>query len=163
MSEPEPLTQPRPNQGNGEPFDWFLRIPNRLELMKPIRDLIAATCHSHGVDEEIRQELLLAVSEIVNNSIEHVRGRGEGGYHEVEVTFGVGPEEIVGRIRDEGEGGISEADFDGAIVPSLDSDRGRGLLLIKAYVDELHVSNVKGGGTEILFRKRRAAAGGGSA
>ena len=33
MSEPEPLTQPRPNQGNGEPFDWFLRIPNRLDLV----------------------------------------------------------------------------------------------------------------------------------
>ena len=148
--------------GEGDPLDWFLRIPNRLELVHPLRALLAATLESRGVDAEDAQELLLVASEIVNNSIEHVRGRGPGGYHEVEFRFGLDGDRAVGRIFDEGEGAIGQSDFDGIRAPDLDNDRGRGLFLIQAYVDELRVTPVKGAGTEIRFVKkvrRRAGEG----
>jgi anti-sigma regulatory factor (Ser/Thr protein kinase) len=152
----------RTEAGDGEPFDWFLRIPNRLELMKPIRSLVSSTCESHGADEEALQELLLAVSEIVNNSIEHVKGRGDGGYHEVDFRFGVRDGVASGCVVDEGEGGVAQSDFDGASQPSMDSDRGRGLLLIKVYLDTITVRTVPGVGTEIRFTKRIDGAGGGA-
>ncbi len=159
---PDPESPPRIRSAGPaeDPFDWFIRIPNRLELMKPVRDLVAATCQSHGADEEALQELLLAVTEIVNNSIEHVAGRGEGGYHEVDFHFGVRDRVAVGRIVDEGEDGIRQGDFDGAQQPSLDCDRGRGLLLIRVYLDEVRVREVPGVGTEIRFVKDLRGEGG---
>ncbi len=154
MSRTEPKTSARSQPPAGDPFDWFIRIPNRLEVMRSVRALLSSTCEAHGVDEETTQEILLAVSEIVNNSIEHVKGAGADGYHEVDLRFGVGGGSAVGTVLDEGTGGIVQKDFEGAPTPSLDNDRGRGLFLIRAYVDELEVRAIPGVGTEIRFVKR---------
>jgi len=153
MPRTEPRMSARPQPPAGDPFDWFIRIPNRLNLMRSVRALLASTCEIHGVDEDATQEILLAVSEIVNNSIEHVKGRGEDGYHEVDFRFGIGAGSAVGTVLDEGTGGIVQKDFEGTATPSLENDRGRGLFLIRAYVDELEVREIPGIGTEIRFVK----------
>jgi anti-sigma regulatory factor (Ser/Thr protein kinase) len=145
---------PREVGREGDPFDWHLRIPNRLELVQGLRSLLAATLEGRGVDEEDAQEIFLVVSEIVNNSIEHVQGRGPDGYHEVEIRFGVAGDRVVGTVLDEGEGGIGQGDFEAASAPGLETDRGRGLFLIQAYVDALTVTPLRGVGTEIRFEKR---------
>ena len=159
---PQDGSGPNGSEREGDPFDWFLRIPNRLEMVHPLRALLSATLEARGVDEEDAQELLLVASEIVNNSIEHVKGKGPGGYHEVEIRFGLRGDTVVGRVLDEGEGAIGQGDFEGMAAPSIENDRGRGLFLIQAYVDELRVTPVKGAGTEIRFVKkvRRRAEGG---
>ncbi len=154
MSDAEARIRDRTLHAGSDPFDWFIRVPNRLAMMRPIRQLVNATCENYGVDEEAVQELLLAISEIVNNAIEHVEGRGDDGYHEVDFYFGVADGCIYGRVIDEGEGSIGQDDFDAAAIPSLDSDRGRGLMLINAYVDSLEVKPVPGVGTSIRFVKK---------
>jgi anti-sigma regulatory factor (Ser/Thr protein kinase) len=146
--------------GGGDPFDWSLRIPNRLDLLSGVRALVGSTCELHGVEGDEREELLLAVSELVNNAIEHVQGRPDDGYHEVEMRFGIGGGVAVGTVLDQGVGNIAQGSFDGAGMPALDDDRGRGLFLIKAYVDDIRVRAIPGVGTEIRFRKRVAAGGG---
>ncbi len=164
MPDPQARLVPRTSDAAGEPFDWFLRIPNRLHLLKPVRELVAATCRAHGLGEDDIQELLLAVSELVNNAIEHVQGRRPDGYHEVDVSFGVFEGRAVGRIVDEGEQNISQADFDDAGRPGLDDSRGRGLFLVRSYVDSIRVRRLEGVGTEIRFEKRlRGGAAGGGA
>jgi len=158
MAKEEPATRPHAEVREGDPFDWFLRIPNRLDLVHSLRGLARSSCEARGMDPEEMQEVLLVLTEIVNNAIEHVEGRGPGGYHEVDVQFGITPGAdagtVVCRVVDEGEGGIGQEDFASAAVPDLDSDRGRGLLLIRAYVDELKVSPLRGVGTEVRFVKR---------
>jgi len=141
-----------------DPFDWSLRIPNRLDLVSSVRALVGSTCDLHGVEGDAREELLLAVSELVNNAIEHGPGRGDGGYHEVGLRFGIGGGSAVGAVLDEGEGVIGQGSFDGAGMPTLDEDRGRGLFLIKAYVDEIRVTPIPGVGTEVRFVKRLGGA-----
>jgi serine/threonine-protein kinase RsbW len=164
MAKPDPRVHARSEPMPGDPCDWFLRIPNRLEVMSGVRALLTATCESHGVGEEATQEILLAVSEIVNNAIEHVTGHGPDGAHEVDLRFGIGGDRAVGVVVDEGEGGISQHDFNAVAPPSLDNDRGRGLFLIRAYVDELEVRHLPGVGTEIRFVKHLGGgAGGGQA
>jgi serine/threonine-protein kinase RsbW len=156
----DPRARPRTEPPEDDPFDWFLRIPNRLDLMSPVRALLAATCDLRGATEEEKQEILLAVSEVVNNAIEHVAGRGPDGYHEVDVRFGIRRGRAVCCILDEGEGGIVQGDFEGANVPPPDSDRGRGLFLVRAYVDEIRVRQTPGVGTEVRFVKRLQGGGG---
>ena len=164
MAQPDPRVQSRSEPLPGDPFDWFIRIPNQLDLMRSVRALLTSTCEAHGVDDEATQEILLAVSELVNNAIEHVAGAGPGGYHEVDFQFGIADGMAVGRIFDEGQGGIDQAAFEAASPPSLDNDRGRGLFLIRAYVDDLKVRVLPGVGTEIRFVKQlRGNAGGGTA
>lgn len=152
MAEACPGSRLQPREG--DPFEWHLRIPNRLEIVRDVRALLASSMESRGVEGEDAQEILLVVSEIVNNSIEHVEGRGPGGYHEVEIRFGVDGDRLVCAVCDEGEGGIRQDDFSGALAPSQDTDRGRGLFLIQAYVDELAVTPRRGLGTEIRFVKK---------
>jgi serine/threonine-protein kinase RsbW len=153
MPPTEPRTSASMQPQPGDPFDWFIRIPNRLVLMRAVRALLSSTCEAHEVDEEATQEILLAVSEIVNNSIEHVKGSGLDGYHEVDIRFGIGGNSAVGTVLDEGTGGIAQKDFEVAETPTLENDRGRGLYLIRAYVDELVVREIPGVGTEIRFVK----------
>jgi len=148
-----------PGSGKGDPYDWSLRIPNRLDLLSSVRALVGSTCELHGVEGDAREELLLAVSELVNNAIEHVRGKGDGGFHEVSLRFGIAAGRAVGAVVDEGEGGIAQGSFDGAGMPALDDDRGRGLFLIKAYVDDVRVTAIPGVGTEIRFEKRVGGGG----
>ena len=152
--EPKAAMSGRTDAASGDPVDWTLRIPNRLELMTAVRALVGATCDMHGVEGDPREELLLAVSELVNNSIEHVQGPGADGRHEVEVRFGIAAGVAVGTVLDGGEGAVGQGTFDNAVVPGLDDDRGRGLFLIKAYVDDIRVTAVPGTGTEIRFEKR---------
>lgn len=166
MAQEDSVTREHAEVRAGDPFDWFLRIPNRLDLVGTVRGLARATCEARGVEDEAMQEILLVLTEVVNNAIEHVKGRGEGGYHEVDIQFGISPGGaegvVVGRVVDEVEGGIVQGDFDAAAAPALDNDRGRGLFLIRAYVDDLAVSALPGVGTEVRFsRKVRLAAEGG--
>lgn len=164
MPTEEPTTSHRLATGPGSPYDWSLRFPNRLEISHSIRAMVRSTCEARCMHEEDLEEILLVVTEIVNNSIEHVHGKGPGGFHEIDLQFGISGGTVVGRVVDEGEGNIGQGDFESAAAPDLDSDRGRGLFLIRAYVDELKVTALPGTGTEILFSKRvRIAAEGGKA
>ena len=122
-----------------------------------LRGLVVAGCMPQ------RYGAALAVSEIVNNSIEHVKGKGPGGYHEVDFTFGIDGGRAVGTVLDEGTGGIAQKDFETAFTPTLENDRGRGLYLIRAYVDELTVREIPGVGTEIRFVKNLGAGAEGGA
>ena len=158
MAQEQPAMRPHAEVREGDPFDWFLRIPNRLDLMHAVRGLARSTCEARGMDEEQMQEVLLVLTEVVNNAIEHVEGCGPGGYHEVDVQFGITPGAkeglVVARIVDEGEGGIGQQDFDLASTPDLGNDRGRGLFLVRAYVDVLQVCGIRGVGTEVRFSKK---------
>ena len=160
--EHKAATTGRAGEASGDPVDWTLRIPNRLELLCAVRALVGSTCELHGVEGDAREELLLAVSELVNNAIEHVRGPGPDGVHEVELRFGIGEVIAVGAVRDRGEGAVGQGTFDSAVVPGLDDDRGRGLFLIKAYVDDIRVTAIPGTGTEIRFVKRLGGDGRGA-
>jgi len=158
MAQEQPAMRPHAEVREGDPFDWFLRIPNRLDLVGSVRGLARSTCEARGMDMEEMQEVLLVLTEVVNNAIEHVAGRGPDGYHEVDVQFGISPGEkegrVVARVVDEGEGGVEQSDFDLAAAPELGNDRGRGLFLVRAYVDELQVSGLPGVGTEVRFTKK---------
>ena len=61
---------------------------------------------------------------------------------------------VLARGGDEGVGVIGEDEWLGAAAPDLGMDRGRGLFLVRAYVDELQVSGSRGVGTEVRFSKK---------
>jgi serine/threonine-protein kinase RsbW len=112
-----------------------------------------------GLAPERIEDLKLAVSEAVNNAIEH--GNHREAAKLVEVIFVLEPDKLEVRIRDEGEG-LERIDFSRRIVEdhNLESGmhRGFGMYLISALVDDCEVSSSHQGTTLTLRLYRKDGA-----
>ncbi len=115
---------------------------------------LAAQC---GFSEEIRFGIDLAVREATVNAIRH--GNQFDAAKQVTLSFETTPEQLTIKVRDEGKG------LDPAIVPdplapeNVFKGSGRGLLLMRTFMDKVEVANLAPG-TEITLTKfLRPAAG----
>jgi len=103
-----------------------------------------------GYDETARFAVRLALEEAINNAIKH-GNRGDPA-KAVEIVCSVTPERAEITVRDQGEG------FDPASVPdptaeeNLQKPCGRGIMLMRAYMDEVRY-NAKGNAVTLLKRK----------
>lgn len=106
-----------------------------------------------GFDDDESLNVGLAVREAVINAIVH--GNREDPSLKVNVTLSAARDELKARVWDQGEG------FDPTAAPNptegdnLLKSSGRGLLLIRAFVDEVAFRRRKGRGTEVVLVKRR--------
>lgn len=136
------------------PIAISMKLPNQLFLTRPLREFLRLTLEAESYDEEFIYDFGMAVSELVNNSFEHASDRLR---HEVEIDLVMDAEQVVFRIRDEGEGLIRQEDFEvqSGTPPDHLEDRGRGLFLITCFTDSVKVRTPPGGGTEVEIRKLR--------
>ncbi|HET6203306.1 MAG TPA: ATP-binding protein [Planctomycetota bacterium] len=108
-----------------------LRVPH-------LRRTVVAFCRGGGWRGRALQELGLALTEVCNNALEH-GGSADG---RLRVLLDVGPGRIVLRIvggRAERVGALRRALESCGDLPEGESDRGRGLFLVRAYVDRVQV------------------------
>ncbi|HEU5099752.1 MAG TPA: ATP-binding protein [Roseiflexaceae bacterium] len=109
-----------------------------------------------GLSPERVEDLKLAVSEAVNNAIDHGNRRESAKL--VEVIFALDADKLEVRIRDQGEG-ADRIDFSRKVVEEQNLDigmhRGFGMYLISALVDDYEVSSSQLGTvmTLRLYRK----------
>jgi len=104
-----------------------------------------------GFDAEEALNIGLAVREAVINAIVH--GNKQDPALKVDVTITVGPEGLEARVRDRGVGFDPDATPDPTADDNLLNTSGRGLLLIRAFVDEVVYTRANGGGMEITLTK----------
>jgi serine/threonine-protein kinase RsbW len=135
-----------------------LTIPGDLQHVPPLRKNIAEYCTKWRFSEEEILEIQLAATEILNNAIEHGSGNGED---TIAVRFEFDGSSIIFSVKDRGTGPgqITQDDFDGIGTPEMLSERGRGLYLIKTFVDEVRVMNAPDG-TEVVFKRKRISSRG---
>lgn len=106
-----------------------------------------------GFDDDESLNVGLAVREAVINAIVH--GNGEDPALKVHVAINAGSDGLKARVWDQGQG------FDPGAAPNptegdnLLKTSGRGLLLIRAFVDEVEFRRRRGRGTEVVLVKRR--------
>ena len=139
-----------------------LDLPAAHRGVRVARNLIVRFARLQGVDEEGNEALALVASELLANVIDH--GGGEAALSEADLVsdvrmhleLEVRPERWVLSVTDRGGGEpeavrrkLEEADgFD------LEDDRGRGLFLMRAMVDELEVlANPHGDGLVLRATK----------
>ena len=129
----------------------FVNIPSNPIFERVVRASAAELGGALGLQPERIEDLKLAVSEAVNNAIDH--GNRQQQQKLVEVTFLLDSEKLEVRIRDEGEG-VGQADFSRRVVEEQNLDlgmhRGFGMYLIAALVDDYEVSSSQSGTTMIL-------------
>jgi len=124
-----------------------LSLPGEAHQIPPARRAILEFCRGGGWRGRALQELGLAMTEVANNAIEH----GGGTEGSLRIHLDVRPDRIVLRIaggRAERIGALRRALESSGELPEDGNDRGRGLFLVRAFVDRIQVRPA--GGTVVV-------------
>ena len=112
-----------------------------------------------GLDEEALHWVGVAVRESVINAIKHGNSGDERKHVYVEFTpiDGERPSGIQIRVRDEGPGFDPDALPDPLAPENMLKASGRGIFLIRSFMDELVLRRAAEGGMEVVMVKRVSA------
>lgn len=128
---------------------YYLEIESSPNNLITVEEFVNYFAVDLGLDEEKINGLLLAVTEATTNAIIH--GNKNNSLKLVRIHVTVENSTLIIKIKDEGNG------FDPSIVPdptnpeNLLKDSGRGLYLMRVYMDELNI-NFTPEGTETILK-----------
>ena len=108
--------------------------PTRTEALPVAREELAAWLRAAGVPDDVRDELLVVLSELLSNAI----GASPDGEQEASVDAEISDGSVtlvVTNPRDSGFGPVDRYDYDDPLRPG-----GRGLLIVESLVDDLAVT-----------------------
>jgi serine/threonine-protein kinase RsbW len=124
-----------------------------LDLVQVVSDHLA---RMSGLDEDGIHWVGVAVRESVINAIKHGNGNDIGKRVHVEFTplDGQVPAGLAIRVRDEGSGFDPDNVPDPLAPENLLKASGRGIFLIRSFMDELTLQRAPQGGMEVVMVKR---------
>lgn len=126
-------------------------IGSDLHAARQVEEQILLEAQKMGFTEESAFAIRLALEEAVVNA--HKHGNRCDPRKHIVVSYEVTPQRLVIRVRDEGEG------FDPHIIPDptapdrISLPNGRGIMLMRAYLDEVDYSE---SGNEVQLVKERS-------
>jgi serine/threonine-protein kinase RsbW len=120
-----------------------------VEVAEEITRRVAGTA---GFDEDDQQRIEVAVHESMINAIWH--GNKNDASKSVWLYFKIHRDRLEIRIRDQGNGFDPEQIPDPLKNENLLNVSGRGIFLIRSFMDEFRVESVSGAGTEVTMIKR---------
>ena len=126
-------------------------LESTLESVDSAEELVARVAQAAGVPEDELHKIGMAVREAMVNAVVH--GNRYNANKRVRLTIGLEVDRMTVRIADQGEG------FDMSMLPdplareNLLRQSGRGILLIRAFVDRFHVRRLDPAGTEVTLVK----------
>lgn len=132
---------------------------DQLTQVPALRDRFTADLDAAGVAGDERDMWVLVFTELVNNSVEHGCMRPGD---RVAVRWAAESAAVSAEVADPSPSGLTTQDFDEATCDGfVETGRGAGLFLIRAWVDEVYV-NSNEHGTVIRIVKHRAGPGQGT-
>ena len=129
-----------------------LVLPSHIEAVADAAAAVTDFIRTCGVSEESAFGIEMALREAVTNAMVHGNQEDESKF--VEVIFNCHDDELEVEVRDQGEG------FDPANVPdptnaeNLLKTSGRGIFLMRTFMDQVEWVNRPEGGTAVRMRKR---------
>lgn len=112
-----------------------LVIASSYNELGKVEALIEEVCRSHFSDQEVFGNVLIAVTEAVNNAIQH--GNKEDSTKRINVVVEGNSDKVVFHIEDQGNG------FDYSNLPdptapeNIEKEDGRGIFLMKSLSDDV--------------------------
>jgi serine/threonine-protein kinase RsbW len=123
-----------------------------LDFVQVVSDHIG---RMSGLDEDAVHWVGVAVRESVINAIKHGNGHDESKRVHVEFTpLDGGAPGIAIRVRDEGRGFDPQAVADPLAPENILKSSGRGIFLIRSFMDEMVLQRAPQGGMEVVMVKR---------
>lgn len=126
-------------------------LDSTLDSVDSAEELVLRVAQEAGIAEDELHKIGMAVREAMVNAVVH--GNRYSANKRVRLTVGVDTDRLTVRIADQGEG------FELSMLPDPLADEnllrqsGRGILLIRAFVDRFHVRRLDPSGTEVTLVK----------
>lgn len=128
-------------------YDLSLTVRTDRRMVRDIVDTVMAVAGGGGPERDFA--LKLCLEEVINNAMEH--GNRDDPERAVHLALKKGPEGLVVKVRDEGEG-FDYRSFESSLESRpLLSERGRGLILVRHYADRVEF---RGDGNEVVLTFR---------
>jgi serine/threonine-protein kinase RsbW len=132
-----------------------LVLPSEIRLVDLVHEAAERFAGFAGLGEEEALNVGLAVREAVINAMLH--GNRRDVRLEVGVTLGLERGRLLARVTDQGRGFDPTRTPDPTAEANRLRDSGRGLLLMRAFVDEVSFRSLPQGGTEATLIKHLPA------
>ncbi len=135
---------------DSRPLPHQVIIPSDLSAARAIEEDILGRADALGYSEGCGFAIRLALEEAVVNA--HKHGNKSDPSRKIVISYGVDPQRVVVRVRDEGQG------FDPTTLPDCTAPEriampcGRGIMLMHAYLDEVSFNER---GNEVQLVKER--------
>jgi serine/threonine-protein kinase RsbW len=135
-----------------QPRSFELTIPSRLEEMQAVHDVIGQAVKEYELNDELAHWIELTISESMINAIQH----GNKADPDKEATLKISSTgdaiEII--VEDEGCGFKLDKIADPTDIANLLKPSGRGILIIRSFMDEVDLTQREGGGCRLRMLKR---------
>jgi len=135
--------------GEAETVDQFL--DSSLDSVDSAEQLVLDVARKAGFQEEDLHKIGMAVRESIVNAVVH--GNQYSAHKKVRVSVSKGQDRLTVTISDQGKGFELEALPDPLSEDNLLRNSGRGIFLIRAFMDELNVRRLSPAGTEVTLTK----------
>ena len=127
------------------------RMESTLDSVNKAEEMADQLAAQAGLDEDVRGGVSMAVREGMINAILH--GNAYAPEKRVNLTFEQNGRELIVIISDEGRGILPDEIPDPLAPENLLKDSGRGIFLMRAFMDEVRFRKLEPG-TEITMIKR---------
>ncbi|MDP1853006.1 MAG: ATP-binding protein [Candidatus Omnitrophota bacterium] len=142
-----------------------IEIPNEFSFVRGVRVCVSNIASNFGFSDREAYQIETIVDELCNNAIEHGGGRNKVLKEKdaIKIECGFKPGELEFCVNDSGGEGFNLKDVlkrnkqliqKNRLLDNLDK-RGRGLLIIQRFVDELKVDTSKGGTAVKIIKKAK--------
>jgi serine/threonine-protein kinase RsbW len=126
-------------------------LESTLESVDNAEELAVAVAQRAGFEEDDLMRIGMAVRESLVNAVVH--GNRYNANKKVRFSVVNSPERFTIRIADEGEGFEYREVPDPLAPENLMRTSGRGLFLIRSFMDEFQIRRLEPGGTEVTLVK----------
>jgi serine/threonine-protein kinase RsbW len=137
--------------GTGRDQDT-ITIPSSPDKICVVDDFLEDWLRRRGVAENTIADLAIAITELVNNAINHGNRQKED--KKVTLTLRYGDGEIEALVTDEGDGFDPENIPDPLAEENLLKEIGRGIFIAKSLMDDFKYKTLPEGGTEVSIVKK---------
>ena len=112
-----------------------LQLPSRIENLMEVEDFINRIFEYSEISQEFYGNMLVAVTEAVNNAMKH--GNKLDDSKLVKVDYDLGNDLLTFKVRDEGVGFEYDNLPDPTAPENIEKPHGRGVFLMKNLADEV--------------------------
>ena len=134
-----------------KPRSFELTIPSRLEEMQAVHELVGQVLQEYKLSDELAHWIELSISESMINAIQHGNNADPAKEATLKISNNGNSIEII--VEDQGLGFKLDKVADPTDNANLLKPSGRGILIIRSFMDEVDLSQREGGGCRLRMVK----------
>ena len=134
------------------PKSFALTIPSRLDEMVTVHALVGEAIKEYRLSDELAHWIELTISESMINAIQHGNKSDPTKEASLQISSDGNMIEII--VEDEGRGFTLDKIADPTDGANLLKPSGRGILIIRSFMDEVVLSQREGGGSRLRMVKK---------